>query len=627
MARERQPSGPVGTVPGDILAASRTAIRQRSVAQTVSGPDRAALILERLTVRDPKRFAAVISRAHGYNPIVIEGPLHSGKTRLLRAVRRSAAEDPELQKATTMIAADELNSDLLENLQPSSTRQELWRRLQQARMLLVDNAEVWRHSEVAQTLVIQQLLGPLVGNRSRLVMAVTGRLDDLTVLAPWVADGGGMGLVLSVRSLDGEDRRALVHGMAAEADVEIGDAPTDILIAKGPDTIAGLRAAVSSLTSWASQSAEPLTPDVVRALLDGLLGPVAGCPKRGGTSTVADPIPSENGLRASAGGRALAGRLIAVVGNDRTLVDAMVEWLAIDRCLRGGNPVLHVSPSASPLVGAARLAARLAALSLRVENSTVDWDEFCAAFDALRDASIRWEGAGRLKEALLAGHALSQASDAELIAVPGWSAFPLELRSILKLRQVARASPGGLMVAGGRIRDNARLIDVADSVVEVTSYKDICSLRSRHSATEPAGANVGAIWEQSLIPILDEDGAALGYRTWRVSASGELRAVHRDSSWVRGFTTSACQSCGSSLLPRCKCGLYAHSRIWMAASDWGENTSALGVVRGWGDVLVHETGWRAQHAQVLAVIVGSADQSLAQRVGVRYDCPVVQFHP
>lgn len=78
--------------------------------------------------------------------------------------------------------------------------------------------------------------------------------------------------------------------------------------------------------------------------------------------------------------------------------------------------------------------------------------------------------------------------------------------------------------------------------------------------------------------------------------------------------------------PDCFCGLYAYHAPEL--SDYGhhgqENPAVLGAVVGWGRIAVHKDGWRAQHAEVVALACERGDERIIE-AAARYGVPVV--HP
>ena len=135
----------------------------------------------------------------------------------------------------------------------------------------------------------------------------------------------------------------------------------------------------------------------------------------------------------------------------------------------------------------------------------------------------------------------------------------------------------------------------------------------------------------------------VGFRAWRLADDGELVpwTVSSAGGWRPGVNTAVChiarfaQAVGDAprRTPRhrppaatCMCGLYAlhDARDPRIAPADG---SALGAVVAWGDLEVHATGFRAEHACVVALALPdrTSDEQRARlhRAPARYGVPLV----
>ncbi len=77
--------------------------------------------------------------------------------------------------------------------------------------------------------------------------------------------------------------------------------------------------------------------------------------------------------------------------------------------------------------------------------------------------------------------------------------------------------------------------------------------------------------------------------------------------------------------PDCECGLYAHH--WpQKIQNHSSYLYAVGAIRGWGRVEIHGDGWRAQKAEVIALIAAHERpaRKLIERVAYAYSVPVVE---
>ncbi|WP_205698757.1 SCP2 sterol-binding domain-containing protein [Conexibacter sp. SYSU D00693] len=97
----------------------------------------------------------------------------------------------------------------------------------------------------------------------------------------------------------------------------------------------------------------------------------------------------------------------------------------------------------------------------------------------------------------------------------------------------------------------------------------------------------------------------VGFRAWHLDDDGVLRAwTFRDAIWEPGVTTARCVRAASHRPPvaDCSCGLYALSdpsdRRLRFTGD-----QVVGAIAAWGDLEVHRTGFRAEHACVVALAV------------------------
>lgn len=136
----------------------------------------------------------------------------------------------------------------------------------------------------------------------------------------------------------------------------------------------------------------------------------------------------------------------------------------------------------------------------------------------------------------------------------------------------------------------------------------------------------------------------VGYRAWSLTDAGELVpwTLVSAGAWEPGANTAVCHirrfaadvGAGSPSgghrhrppAPDCMCGLYALND----ATDpriAPSRTGALGAIVAWGDIEVHATGFRAEHACVVALALPAgaspAEQQRLQRASTRYRVPLV----
>jgi hypothetical protein len=128
-----------------------------------------------------------------------------------------------------------------------------------------------------------------------------------------------------------------------------------------------------------------------------------------------------------------------------------------------------------------------------------------------------------------------------------------------------------------------------------------------------------------------------GFRSWRV-ANGRLLSPYVPCRWEGRVLHAACWDANRRLQggrgwlaephasphPECQCGIYAYDSPGLKTYH-GESWWCEGVISAWGRVVVHGTGWRAEHARVEALSVPAAAEDprlsaavreIARRLGV-----------
>lgn len=130
-----------------------------------------------------------------------------------------------------------------------------------------------------------------------------------------------------------------------------------------------------------------------------------------------------------------------------------------------------------------------------------------------------------------------------------------------------------------------------------------------------------------------------GFRSWRV-ANGRLISPYVPCRWEGRILHAACWDANRGLQggrgwlvephdspdPACQCGIYAYDSPGLQTYH-GESWWCEGVISAWGRVVVHGTGWRAEHARVEALALpGGEDPRLAaavREIAARIQVPVV----
>ena len=108
----------------------------------------------------------------------------------------------------------------------------------------------------------------------------------------------------------------------------------------------------------------------------------------------------------------------------------------------------------------------------------------------------------------------------------------------------------------------------------------------------------------------------VGFRAWWLDDSDRLCPVgYREGApWGR-LTVAACQRRHVAPARDCTCGLYALRDWWMLTAI--DDDAVYGAICAWGVLEVHASGFRAQHAEIVAVALhSSALPAHVDRVGL-----------
>lgn len=136
-------------------------------------------------------------------------------------------------------------------------------------------------------------------------------------------------------------------------------------------------------------------------------------------------------------------------------------------------------------------------------------------------------------------------------------------------------------------------------------------------------------------------GTVLGYRVWNTKRVSRKQGdefflcpavignvIWRRASmasflhWNKGVNKATCMVIRSHRPPEphCVCGLYAFHKLWKAVWKMrGRREQIIGAVAGSGDVQVHATGFRAEEAQIIALLRNKRNphcRQLAEAYGV-----------
>jgi hypothetical protein len=143
--------------------------------------------------------------------------------------------------------------------------------------------------------------------------------------------------------------------------------------------------------------------------------------------------------------------------------------------------------------------------------------------------------------------------------------------------------------------------------------------------------------------------AVVGYRVWRMfgdSGCMFLNSVWHPAMWddVTCELHSECNCWHTVQADEClpkvatlkvtpklhRCGIHAWDRPrWSPNAHMGSDTVVAGEVRLWGEVHIHEHGYRAEHAKIAALFTGDylsdTNRKRIEIASLTYDVPLVSL--
>lgn len=114
----------------------------------------------------------------------------------------------------------------------------------------------------------------------------------------------------------------------------------------------------------------------------------------------------------------------------------------------------------------------------------------------------------------------------------------------------------------------------------------------------------------------------IGYRAWRLRRDGRLVSAAAPSTWTAGVNDARCDFADHGAPEGgCTCGLYAFHDPPPAPSP-----GIVGAIKAHGQLESHHAGFRAEHAQIVALVHRHARPSRRElRAAARYEVPLVDL--
>lgn len=207
-----------------------------------------------------------------------------------------------------------------------------------------------------------------------------------------------------------------------------------------------------------------------------------------------------------------------------------------------------------------------------------------------------------------------------------------------------------------RVKRNRSAVKDGTALNEaLKAYSD--ALMSAYQKYLPRWESVAPSPEPEQPPLTFSE-CVIGYRSWLVDATGQLRAVTMTKqTWMPGVNVAKCcpndtgvgmvvmYASSSTSYPEaspvdhapphrdCHCGLYAYNDFEIQQPDWTGDCDehgrlyAVGAIAAWGDLRVHADGFRASHACPVALAypssIGEKARNVLERVADEYRVALV----
>lgn len=117
-------------------------------------------------------------------------------------------------------------------------------------------------------------------------------------------------------------------------------------------------------------------------------------------------------------------------------------------------------------------------------------------------------------------------------------------------------------------------------------------------------------------------GALLGFRRWSFDIANDLLVSCIDNiPWQPGLNhASGCSH--PSPGRNCHCGFNAWFSVRDAQNNYSFSTTIVGAIAGAGTLELHASGFRAEQAQILALLVEKKQVSSLKKISEKYNIPI-----
>jgi chromosomal replication initiator protein len=209
--------------------------------------------------------AVLAEPGHRYNPLVIFGPVGSGKTHLLHGMGNVLAARPGMLVAC--LRAQDLVDDLIKAI--DRDRIAWWRaRYRRITALLLDDVHVLEGKDRTQEELFW-LYNQLAESERQMIFTSAVAPAELEGIEPRLRTRLEAGLVVELAPPDRDIREAIVARLLREKTGEVDVELTAYLATRPVETVRGLQGLVQRVVAAAEAEQERPTPGLARQVLEG----------------------------------------------------------------------------------------------------------------------------------------------------------------------------------------------------------------------------------------------------------------------------------------------------------------------------------------------------------------------
>ena len=239
-----------------------------------SSPIIAEKTFDNFVVDDSNRFPYLASEAVAtgegkkYNPLFVYGPVGVGKTHLLHAIaNRMMARDPDLNVVYS--STERFTDELIRSLTKDDIQgfREMYQNID---VILVDDIQMLSGREATQKEFFH-MFNHLFNSGKQIVLCSDRPPSDIVELESRLRSRFEGGLIIDIQVPTFEGRRQILVNMAQKEGYSISTEVLDYLAFYLDSSVRELEGGFNRVTAYASLMKEPITVNLVRRVLEGIL--------------------------------------------------------------------------------------------------------------------------------------------------------------------------------------------------------------------------------------------------------------------------------------------------------------------------------------------------------------------